>query len=80
MIGSDAETHAWMQARVDGVLKELGDVKEGVLDDAVHDAHAEAASEVNNAGLSTQVHYLLQQGWKPEDILFRARQAAEENQ
>lgn len=50
------------------------------LDEAVHQAAAECASEANNIGLSAQVEFLLKTGgWKPEDILFRAGEAAEED-
>jgi hypothetical protein len=80
MIGKDNETSAWMQKKVKLVLKEIKDLGEGVLDEAIHDAHSEAAAEVNNSGLASQVQYLLSNGWKPADIVSRAKQAAAENE
>jgi hypothetical protein len=49
------------------------------LDEAVQQAASELASAANNDGLEAQVKFLLAAGdWKPEDILFKAKEAKEE--
>lgn len=75
MISSDAESRAWMEARVKEIVAQIAatDCEEDVLDDAVHDAASEMATEANNGGIEAQVHFLLMQAWKPEDILFRTK-------
>ena len=48
------------------------------LDDAVTTSSEERASNVNNAGLYAQVHYLMRAGdnsWKPEEVIHAATAA-----
>lgn len=70
-------SRAW---KVEGILEELRKAgsPEHLLDDAVHDACSETATAVNNDGMRAQVEFLLGEGWKPEDILFRAKPDSEE--
>lgn len=59
-------------------LDEEGLMYTSCLDSAVHDAASEIATSVNNEGTKDQVLFLLGQGWKPGDILFRARDSSDE--
>jgi predicted PilT family ATPase len=69
-----------MGKRVQAVMASLKDkdlLKDGVLDQAVHDAASENASAVNNSGMEGQVEYLLTQGWQGSAIAFQAGEEAQ---
>ena len=76
----DSVTHKKMVALVSKITEELkvDELPEDALDSLVHDCASEQASEINNGGYSTQLDYLLRNGWKPADIIFRVKQAMEE--
>lgn len=73
MISPDAEYRGWLQHQVREMLDKIGKLPDGALDEAIHDAYSEAATETNNSGLPAQVEYLLRHSWKANDILFHAR-------
>ena len=73
MISNDAESREWMLQRVKALEEAISEkgLDESDLDELVHDCSSEQASETNNSGVSAQLHFLLHNGWKPEDILGR---------
>lgn len=81
MMGS-GEERAWHADRVAKLVTQMA--AEGIasehLDEAVHAAAAEIATAANNDGIAAQVSYLLYQPhWKSEDVLFKAREAKQED-
>jgi hypothetical protein len=49
-------------------IRELG-LPEEYLDDAVHDAASQQASNVNNEGHEAQIRFLLGQGYGEQDLV-----------
>ena len=43
-------------------------IKPSDLDDLIQDVKSKEATEINNAGMDAQIHFLLQRGWTVADI------------
>jgi hypothetical protein len=49
------------------------------LDEFVHDAKSQEASDINNGGIDAQIDYLLENGWTLEGILAALRNMEKTN-
>ena len=51
------------------IICERKDVQEDTFDEAVHEVSSCIASKINNGGVRSQVNFLIEQGFDPEQIL-----------